>query len=108
MENIVPIAELRNHVDRVLEEIRHGVHAQRQKGLIVDMPDEVQFDCEVIFEFQSLEIRRASVTEGGDSRTQDEISTESGETTRTGEQSQTSYQGHDQKTVENVEYGADG
>ena len=108
MDNIVPIDQLRHHINRVLEEIRYGVNSQRLSGLVVDMPDEVAFDCEVIFEFQSLEIRRASVTEGGDSRIQDEISTESGETTRTGEQLQTSYQGHDQKTVENVEYAADG
>lgn len=108
MDNIVPIDQLRHHVNRVLEEIRYGVNAQRLSGLIVDMPEEVQFDCEVIFEFQSMEIRRASVTEGGDSRTQTEVATDTGETTRTGEQVQTSYQGHDQKTVENVEYAADG
>lgn len=108
MENVVQIANLRHYINQVIEEIRYGVNEQRMKGLVVDMPEEVSFDCEVVFAFQSLEMRRASVTEGGDSRTQDEFATDTGETTRTGEQLQTSYQGHDQKTVENVEYAADG
>jgi hypothetical protein len=62
MENIVPIADLRSHISQVLEEIRYGVNEQRQKGLLVDMPEEVTFQCQVIFEFQSKEVRKTSIT----------------------------------------------
>jgi hypothetical protein len=76
MESIVPIAELRNHISQVLEEIRFGVAAQRDSGLIVDMPEEVTFQCEVIFDFQSLEVRRTTVA--------NDAATEVGDTTREG------------------------
>ena len=112
MENIVPIAEMRNHISKVLEEIRYGVAAQRDTGLIVDMPEEVTFQCQVVFEFQSLAVRRVSETVEDSDRTQSETATDTGTTTRDSDSSQRATVVHNQSAQSDSEqtttYGADG
>lgn len=89
MENIVPIGDLRKHISDVLEAIRYGVNDQRKTGLVVDMPEEVNFQCQVVFSFQALELRRESVVEGQDGRTGFESVTDQTSGTRTGTQTGT-------------------
>jgi len=96
MENIVPIAELRKHISRVLEEIRYGVNEQRLTGLLVDMPEEVQFQCQVIFEFQSHVVTTVSKQSEESNQTQQETSSETGETSRTSKDEQEAATSHKQ------------
>ena len=112
MENIVPIAELPNHISKVLEAIRYGVAEQRNAGLIVDMPEEVTFQCQVVFEFQSLAVRRVSETVEDSDRTQSESSKDIGSTTRSSDSYQRSTVGHNQSgeshSTQTTTEGADG
>lgn len=107
MDNIVPISELRGFVNQVLEEIRYGVNEQRMKGLMVEMPDTVNFQCEVVFDFQALEVRRTSETTGDDTRTQDDTTVDTGTTTSTRNGSQRVASGHNQTSVTEAEYTTD-
>lgn len=107
MDSIVPISELDGFVSQVLDKIRHGVNEQRLKGLLVEMPDTVNFQCEVVFDFQSLEVRRTSESAGDDTRSQNETSTETGESTRTSNGLTQGLSEHDQKTVTKATYATD-
>lgn len=107
MENIVPIAELRNHISKVLEEIRYGVNEQRLTGLVVDMPEEVTFSCQVIFEFQSMAVRRVSETVEDSNRTEGSTTTDTGESIRESRGVQTGVTGHDQIEVSTYKYAGD-
>lgn len=107
MDSIVPISELRHYVSQVLDEIRYGVNEQRMKGLVAEMPETVNFQCEVVFEFQTLEVRRTSESAGDDTRTQNDTTVDTGETVseRTGSQRVAS--GHDQTSTTEATYTSD-
>lgn len=107
MENIVPIDQLRNHISKVLEEIRFGVNEQRLTGLVVDMPEEVTFQCQVVFEFQSLAVRRVSETTEDSNRTEGSTTTDTGESTRESKGIQTGVTGHDQTETTKYKYSGD-
>lgn len=96
MENIVPIDQLDSHISKVLEKIRYGVAAQRNSGLICDMPEEVIFDCQVIFKFQSLAVRRVSEIVEDSNRTEGSTTTDSGTSTSQSSGTQNAATGHDQ------------
>jgi hypothetical protein len=97
MENIVPIEELRKHISRVLEEIRYGVAEQRNAGLVVDMPEEVEFQCQVIFEFQSHVVTSVSKQSEESQQTQKETSSETSKSERTSKDEQEAATSHKQK-----------
>jgi hypothetical protein len=108
MENIVPIAELRKHISRVLEEIRYGVAEQRNDGLVVDMPDEVEFQCQVIFEFQSHIVKTTTEQTEESNQTQKESSAETAKTNKTSNEEQEAATSHKQKrNVEQKRYTKD-
>lgn len=107
MDSIVPISGLRGYVSQVLDEIRYGVNEQRMKGLLVEMPETVNFQCEVVFEFQALEVRRTSESTGDDSSTKNETSTDTGETVSTRNGSQRVASGHDQTSTTEATYTTD-
>jgi hypothetical protein len=107
MENIVPIAQLPNHISKVLEAIRYGVAEQRNAGLIVDMPEEVTFQCQVVFDFQSMAVRRVSETVEDSDRSEVGTVSDSGETTRESQSTQAAATGHNQTETTIYTEGAD-
>lgn len=107
MDSIVPISELDGFISQVLDKIRTGVNEQRLKGLLVEMPDTVNFQCEVVFDFQALEVRRTSESAGDDTRSQNETATDTGESTRESNGLSQGLSEHDQKTVTNATYTTD-
>jgi hypothetical protein len=108
MDSIVPISELDGFVSQVLDKIRHGVNEQRLKGLLVEMPETVNFQCEVVFEFQALEVRRTSESAGDDTRSQNETATDTGESTRESNGLTQGLSEHDQTTKTTATYTTDG
>jgi hypothetical protein len=63
MENIVRISELPKFIEDTVLAVSSGLAAARAKGVLVDMPKEIQFTAIVVSDFQALEMNGGSVVE---------------------------------------------
>lgn len=52
---IIPIEELRNAIARVVKEVNDGVADMREAGILAELPNEIQFQMEVVMKFGALE-----------------------------------------------------
>lgn len=107
MENVVLIDDLTDYVDRAIQSVNDAVAKQRNKGLLVEMPEKIDFNVEVVFAFQVLEVRQATTGTGGDSRTQTENTEDNGTSTRTGSNVGRTASGHDSTSETTYEYTKD-
>ena len=72
-------ADITAHVTNVLMNIKHGVEAARNQGLIVELPEKVDFQIEVVTAAQSLVAEETRTTT--DTDTLARTTTEGGKTT---------------------------
>lgn len=74
MPEVVRITELGSFVQRTLLAINEGVSGARENGIVADLPDEVNFQCVVIDQWQALDALTTTTgtsetTQGGGSTT---------------------------------------
>lgn len=116
MENIVRISDLPKFIEDTVLAVNAGLAAARVKGVLVDMPKEIQFSAIVVSDFQALELQGGDVVEsveeqGGGSKetttgedTQRTQSEQTGETKRISEETNRQENAHNQRGETTYEY----
>jgi hypothetical protein len=89
MENVIPIADLPGFIDDAIAKVYEGVALARRRGILAELPKEVQFDVTVIKTWQApnLEIIGTETTESRDNGTSK--NTQASNSTRTSNDSST-------------------
>lgn len=92
MENVIPIEDLPAFIDATIAKVSEGVALARRRGILAELPKEVQFDVTVIQTWQSptLVIVATDISNGSDTGTSTSTSTQKGTSKRVSEESGTS------------------
>lgn len=102
---VIPIEQLREAVAMAIMEACKGVDDVRGKGIIIDMPESVDFQCVVVTGWQSLEMRSESIGTSEDTRAGGETSTRTETSEAESQDTGRTASGHDQTSE--TQYGYD-
>ena len=85
MENVIPIEDLPDFIDRAIAKVSEGVALARSRGILAELPKEIQFDVVLIEKWQSkdLLISSSDSSISMDSGTSASTSTQKGSSSRT-------------------------
>jgi hypothetical protein len=89
MENVIPIEDLPDFIDRAIAKVSEGVALARSRGILAELPKEIQFDVVLIEKWQSQDmpiigVENSTSTETGNGTS---TSTQTGGSTRTSTES---------------------
>lgn len=56
MENVIPIAQLPAFIDEAIAKVTEGVRLARERGILAELPKEIQIDAVVVTDWQALEV----------------------------------------------------
>jgi hypothetical protein len=85
MQNVVPIDDLPDFIDRAIAKVSEGVALARRRGILAELPNEVQFEVTVVSRWQhpDLVIVDTNTSTGRDNGTNTSVSAQKGGGTRT-------------------------
>lgn len=107
MDNIITIEELPEFIDMAIAKVNEGVALARRRGILAELPKEVQFDVTLVTKFQTLTIVSKDGSVSNDVSTSNGTSTSKSDGTRTGTESSTSTgTGSDTRTSEETSTGS--
>jgi hypothetical protein len=66
MENIIPIAELPAFIDEAIAKVNEGVALARRRGILAELPKEVQFDVLLVSKWQDPNHKSVSTEKTSD------------------------------------------
>lgn len=101
---VIPIDQLRSAVSQAIMQACLGVDDTRGRGMVIDMPEEVDIQCTVVFGWQELEMRSVSEGTSEDTRTGGESTTRRESDTSESETLENTANGHDQTTENTYQY----
>ena len=104
MPEFMPIGDLRSAVNQAIDSIAAAVADQRDRGLLVDMPEEIQFQANLIYGWQVLEMRSESVGVSAETTGGTEASRRTEESEQTSTRRQFGEVAHDSQNQTDYKY----
>lgn len=100
----MPIGDLRAAVNQAIDGIAAAVADQRGRGLLVDMPESIDFQANLIYGWQTLEMRVESIGVSAETTGGTEASRRSEESEQNSTRNQFGEVAHDSRNTTNYEY----
>jgi hypothetical protein len=104
MPEFMPIGDLRVSINQAIDSIAAAVADQRDRGLLVDMPESIDFQAILIFDWQALEMRVESTGVSAETTGGTEASRRSEESTQESTRQQFGEVAHDSRNTTEFAY----